>query len=193
VHPNNHAGYYPGAKKVALKVLFDPETGLILGAQGYGDDGVDKRIDVISTAMMGKLTVDDLMDLELAYAPQYGSAKDAVNIVGYVGNNVLAGLTPTIQWHELNQAVAAGAQLLDVRSHSEFGNGHIPNSINIPVEDLRNRLEEVTKSNVIVYCQVGQRGHVATQILKAQGASVRNLDGGYVTWVQGQLAETLSQ
>jgi len=193
VHPNNHAGYYPGAKKVALKVLFEPETGLILGAQGYGDDGVDKRIDVISTAMMGKLTVDDLMDLELAYAPQYGSAKDAVNIVGYVGNNVLAGLTPTIQWHELNQAVAAGAQLLDVRSPSEFGNGHIPNSINIPVEDLRDRLEEVTRSNVIVYCQVGQRGHVATQILKAQGASVRNLDGGYVTWVQGQLAETLSQ
>lgn len=192
VHPNNHAGYYPGARKVSLKILFDPETGLILGGQGYGDDGVDKRIDVISTAMMGKLTVDDLMDLELAYAPQFGSAKDAVNIVGYVGNNVRAGVTPTIQWHELDEAVADGAQLVDVRSASEFGNGHIPDSLNVPVEDLRDRLDEIRKTDVIVYCQVGQRGHVATQILKAHGAKVRNLDGGYLTWSQGQMAKTLS-
>jgi NADPH-dependent 2,4-dienoyl-CoA reductase/sulfur reductase-like enzyme/rhodanese-related sulfurtransferase len=184
VHPNNHAGYYPGAKRVSLKVVFDPDTGRVLGAQAYGEDGVDKRIDVISTAMRGNLTIDDLMDLELAYAPQFGSAKDAVNIAGYVGNNVFSGTTPTLQWHELQSELERGSQLVDVRSASEYGNGHIPHSINIPVEELRDRLSEIQMAEVVVYCQVGQRGHIATQILKAHGARVRNLDGGYVTWSQ---------
>lgn len=184
VHPNNHAGYYPGAKRVSLKVVFDPETGRVLGAQAYGEDGVDKRIDVISTAMRGNLTIDDLMDLELAYAPQFGSAKDAVNIAGYVGNNVFSGTTPTLQWHELQSELERGSQLVDVRSASEYGNGHIPHSINVPVEELRDRLGEIQLGDVVVYCQVGQRGHIATQILKAHGARVRNLDGGYVTWSQ---------
>ena len=184
VHPNNHAGYYPGAKRVSLKLLFDPLTGLILGAQAFGEDGVDKRIDVIATAMRGKLSIDDLMDLELAYAPQFGSAKDAVNIAGYVGNNVFNGMTPTLQWQELEAARRDGAQVLDVRSRSEHGNGHIPGSINIPVEEIRNRIAEIQLSNVVVYCQVGQRGHIATQILKAHGAKVKNLDGGYLTWSQ---------
>ena len=186
VHPNNHAGYYPGAKRLSLKLLFSPSTGKILGAQAYGEDGVDKRIDVIATAMHGGLTVDDLMDLELAYAPQFGSAKDAINIAGYVANNVFTGTTPTIQWHQLEAARAAGAQVVDVRSSSEHGNGHIPDTLNIPVEQLRERLEELKKEDVVVYCQVGQRGHIATQILKAHGFSVRNLDGGYVTWSVGQ-------
>jgi NADPH-dependent 2,4-dienoyl-CoA reductase/sulfur reductase-like enzyme/rhodanese-related sulfurtransferase len=186
VHPSNHAGYYPGAKRLSMKLLFSPSTGKILGAQAYGEDGVDKRIDVIATAMHGGLTVDDLMDLELAYAPQFGSAKDAVNIAGYVANNVFNSTTPTIQWHELEQARAAGAQVVDVRSASEHSNGHIPDTLNIPVEQLRDRLDEVQKSDVVVYCQVGQRGHIATQILKANGFKVRNLDGGYVTWSQGQ-------
>ena len=193
VHPNSHAGYYPGAHRVSLKVLFDPSTGQILGAQANGEDGVDKRIDVIATAMhsssgVGRsgLTIDDLMDLELAYAPQFGSAKDAINIAGYVGNNVFNGTTPTLQWHELESARAAGAQIIDVRSGSEHGNGHIPGTLNIPVEELRDRLDEVQLENVVVYCQVGQRGHIATQILKANGASVRNLDGGYVTWSAGE-------
>ena len=186
VHPNNHAGYYPGAKRLSLKLLFSPSTGKILGAQAYGEDGVDKRLDVIATAMHGGLTVDDLMDLELAYAPQFGSAKDAVNIAGYVANNVFTGTTPTIQWHELEAARAAGAQVVDVRSSSEHGNGHIPDTLNIPVEQLRERLDELKKEDVVVYCQVGQRGHIATQILKAHGFSVRNLDGGYVTWSVGQ-------
>jgi NADPH-dependent 2,4-dienoyl-CoA reductase/sulfur reductase-like enzyme/rhodanese-related sulfurtransferase len=196
VHPNNHAGYYPGAKRVSMKVLFDPETGLILGAQAHGEDGVDKRIDVIATAMhssasagggsRGGLTIDDLMDLELAYAPQFGSAKDAINIAGYVGNNVFNGTTPTLQWHELESARAAGAQVIDVRSPHEHGAGHIPDTINIPVDELRDRLGEVQLEDVVVYCAVGQRGHIATQILKANGAKVRNLDGGFLTWAAGE-------
>jgi NADPH-dependent 2,4-dienoyl-CoA reductase/sulfur reductase-like enzyme/rhodanese-related sulfurtransferase len=197
IHPNSHAGYYPGAQRVSMKVLFDPESGRILGAQANGEDGVDKRIDVIATAMHasasaggghGGLTIDDLMDLELAYAPQFGSAKDAINIAGYVGNNVFNGTTRTLQWHELETARAAGAQVIDVRSGGEHGNGHIPGTLNIPVEELRDRLDEIDLENVVVYCQVGQRGHIATQILKATGAKVRNLDGGYVTWDAGQKA-----
>ena len=193
VHPNNHAGYYPGSKRLSMKVLFDPETGKILGAQANGEDGVDKRIDVIATAMhatasSGGLTIEDLMDLELAYAPQFGSAKDAINIAGYVGNNVFNGTTSTLQWHELETARANGAQVIDVRSGGEHGFANIPGTLNIPVEELRDRLSEVQMENVVVYCQVGQRGHIATQILKANGANVKNLDGGYLTWAAGEAA-----
>ncbi|MFM1926530.1 MAG: hypothetical protein RLZ06_106 [Actinomycetota bacterium] len=187
-HPNNHAGYYPGAKRVSMKVLFDPETGALLGAQAIGEDGVDKRIDVIATAIVGGLKIDDLMDLELAYAPQFGSAKDAINIAGYVGNNVFNGTTPTVQWHDLEAARAAGAQVIDVRSPAEHAAGHISGTVNIPVDDLRERLSEVQLENVVVYCAVGQRGHIATQILKAHGANVRNLDGGYTTYSTAQAA-----
>jgi NADPH-dependent 2,4-dienoyl-CoA reductase/sulfur reductase-like enzyme/rhodanese-related sulfurtransferase len=190
IHPNNHAGYYPGSKRLSMKVLFDPATGKILGAQANGEDGVDKRIDVIATAMHssaghGGLTIDDLMDLELAYAPQFGSAKDAINIAGYVGNNVFNGTTPTVQWHQLEAARANGAQVVDVRSAREHGFANIPGTVNIPVEELRDRLSEIQVEDVVVYCQVGQRGHIATQILKANGAKVRNLDGGYLTWAAG--------
>jgi NADPH-dependent 2,4-dienoyl-CoA reductase/sulfur reductase-like enzyme/rhodanese-related sulfurtransferase len=193
VHPNNHAGYYPGSKRLSMKVLFDPETGKILGAQANGEDGVDKRIDVIATAMhatakSGGLTIEDLMDLELAYAPQFGSAKDAINIAGYVGNNVLNGTTTTLQWHQLETARANGAQVIDVRSGGEHGFANIPGTLNIPIEELRDRLSEVQMDNVVVYCQVGQRGHIATQILKANGANVKNLDGGYLTWAAGEAA-----
>jgi NADPH-dependent 2,4-dienoyl-CoA reductase/sulfur reductase-like enzyme/rhodanese-related sulfurtransferase len=188
IHPNNHAGYYPGSKRLSMKLLFDPATGKILGAQANGEDGVDKRIDVIATAMHGGLTIEDLMDLELAYAPQFGSAKDAINIAGYVGNNVFSGTTPTLQWHELEAARAAGSQVVDVRSGGEHGFAHIPGTLNIPVEQLRDRLDEVQLEDVVVYCQVGQRGHIATQILKANGANVRNLDGGYLTWAAAEAA-----
>jgi NADPH-dependent 2,4-dienoyl-CoA reductase/sulfur reductase-like enzyme/rhodanese-related sulfurtransferase len=193
IHPNSHAGYYPGSKRLSMKVLFDPESGKILGAQANGEDGVDKRIDVIATAMHshdghGGLTIDDLMDLELAYAPQFGSAKDAINIAGYVGNNVFNGTTPTLQWHELEAARANGAQVIDVRSAGEHGFANIPGTVNIPVEELRDRLSEIQNDDVVVYCQVGQRGHIATQILKANGANVRNLDGGYLTWAAGEAA-----
>ncbi|MEY4434369.1 MAG: hypothetical protein RIR16_409 [Actinomycetota bacterium] len=183
VHPNNHAGYYPGATRVSIKVLFDPNTGKILGGQANGADGVDKRIDVIATAIHGGLTVQDLMDLELAYAPQFGSAKDAINIAGYVGDNLVTGTTESLQWFELESAIASGAQLIDVRSDAEHGAGSIPGAINLSVDQLREKLDQIQQDNVVVHCQVGQRGHVAAQILKAHGKTrVRNLDGGYITW-----------
>jgi NADPH-dependent 2,4-dienoyl-CoA reductase/sulfur reductase-like enzyme/rhodanese-related sulfurtransferase len=185
LHPGSHAGYYPGAERVSLKVLFDPETGKLLGAQGIGFDGVDKRIDVIATAIFGGLTIDDLMDLELAYAPAFGSAKDPINQAGYVGNNVREGKTPNIQWNEVEAAQAAGTLVVDVRSEQENQAGSIPNSILIPLDDLRGRLGELEGKKVIVTCAVGQRGHTATQILRSHGIDVRNLDGGYTTWRTG--------
>jgi NADPH-dependent 2,4-dienoyl-CoA reductase/sulfur reductase-like enzyme/rhodanese-related sulfurtransferase len=185
LHPGSHAGYYPGAERVSLKLLFDPESGKILGAQGIGRDGVDKRMDVIATAIYAGLTVDDLMNLELAYAPAFGSAKDAINQAGYVGNNVHEGKTPNIQWHEVEAAQAAGAIVVDVRTEGEHQAGNIPGTQLIPVDTLRNHVEQLKGKDVIVTCQVGQRGHTATQILRSHGINVRNLDGGYTTWRSG--------
>lgn len=191
LHPASHAGYYPGAKPISLKVMFEPATGLILGAQAVGADGVDKRIDVIATAMAGGLTIDDLMDLELAYAPQFGSAKDAINQTGYVGSNVFHGDTPTVQWHELDARLGPEVTLIDVRDPHENEAGSIPGAVNIPVNQLRERMAEVGDGQVIVYCQVGQRGHTATQILRGHGKQVWNLDGGYKTWRAGMDARSL--
>ncbi|MDE2592326.1 MAG: CoA-disulfide reductase, partial [Actinomycetales bacterium] len=184
IHPGSHAGYYPGAARVSLKVVFDPSNGRLLGAQGVGMDGVDKRIDVLATAIRAGFGVDDLMDLELAYAPQFGSAKDPINHAGYVGNNVLHGTTPTIQWHEITGALASGAQLIDVRTETENAAGAIPGARLIPVDELRDHLDEID-GEVIVHCAVGQRGHTAAQILRAAGKNVRNLSGGYTTWKAG--------
>jgi rhodanese-related sulfurtransferase len=184
-HPGSHAGYYPGSATLALKVIFDPETGKILGAQATGTDGADKRIDVLATAVYAGLTVDDLMNLELAYAPQFGSAKDAVNQLGYVANNVWHERTPSVQWHELDERVAAGATILDVRTEAENSEQAIPGSLLIPVDDLRARLAEVPDGEVIVHCRVGQRGHTATQLLRQFGKNAHNLDGGYLTWIAG--------
>ena len=185
LHPGSHAGYYPGAERVSLKVLFDPSTGKLLGAQGIGRDGVDKRIDVIATAIYAGLTIDDLMNLELAYAPPFGSAKDAINQTGYVGNNVREGKTPNIQWYEVEEAQANGAVLVDVRTDGEYQNGNIPNAQLIPVDKLRDHVDELVGKDVIVTCAVGQRGHTAAQILRSHGIKVRNLDGGYTTWRSG--------
>ena len=185
LHPASHAGYYPGAERVSLKVLFDPETGKLLGAQGVGKDGVDKRIDVIATAIYAGLSVDDLMNLELAYAPAFGSAKDAVNQTGYIGNNVLSGKTPTIQWHQLEAAMEQGTLLVDVRTQEENSAGSIPGSKLLPVDSLRENIEQLRGKEVVVTCAVGQRGHTATQLLRSQGISVKNLDGGYTTWRAG--------
>lgn len=185
LHPGSHAGYYPGAERISLKVLFDPTSGKLLGAQGIGKDGVDKRIDVIATAIYAGLTIDDLMNLELAYAPAFGSAKDAINQTGYVGNNVLLGKTPNIQWYELEQAQNAGAIVVDVRTEGEYQSGNIPQARLIPVDNLREHINELMGKDVIVHCAVGQRGHTAAQILRSHGISVRNLDGGYTTWRSG--------
>ncbi|MEY3856229.1 MAG: hypothetical protein RJA45_699 [Actinomycetota bacterium] len=186
LHPGSHAGYFPGAKRISMLVVFEPGSGKILGAQAVGEDGVDKRIDVISTAIFGGLTVDDLMDLELSYSPQYGSAKDPINHAGYVGNNVNTGRTPTFQWHELEAELAKpNTILVDVRTEAENQSGTTPNSINISVDELRNHIEELLGKRVLVHCQVGQRGHTATQILRGHGIEAMNLDGGYLTWRAG--------
>lgn len=189
LHPGSHAGYYPGVERVSLKVLFDPTSGKLLGAQGIGRDGVDKRIDVIATAIYAGLTIDDLMNLELAYAPAFGSAKDAINQAGYVGNNVLVGKTPNIQWYDLEQAQANGAIVVDVRTESEYQSGNIPKARLIPVDTLRQHIHGLEGKDVIVHCAVGQRGHTATQILRSHGINVRNLDGGYTTWRSGMDAK----
>lgn len=185
LHPGSHAGYYPGSETLSLKVVFASDTGRILGAQAVGKDGADKRIDVIATAIYGGLTVSDLMNLELAYAPQFGSAKDAINQAGYVGDNVVEGRTPTVQWHELAERREAGATIIDVRTADEQHAGAIPGAVLIPVDELRERLSEITGTDVIVHCRVGQRGHTATQILRSHGIIASNLDGGYLTWRAG--------
>ena len=182
LHPSDHAGYYPGATQLSMKVLFDPTSGLILGAQAVGQAGVDKRIDVIATAIKGSLTIDDLMDLELTYAPQFGSAKDAINQAGYVGNNVFSGRTKTIQWDQVDELVAAGYTLIDVRTPTEHAAGNIPGSRNIEVNVMREHIEELKDKKIIAFCQVGQRGHTASSLLQGYGIEVVNLDGGYKTW-----------
>ena len=193
LHPGSHAGYYPGAKRISLLVMFVPESGKLLGAQAVGEDGVDKRIDVIATAIFAGLTIDDLMDLELSYSPQYGSAKDPINHAGYVGNNVLHGKTPVFQWNELDQELAKPETILvDVRTEAENHAGAIPGSINISVDELRGHIDELRGKRVLVHCQVGQRGHTATQILRGNGIDALNLDGGYLTWRSGQDAKERS-
>ena len=185
LHPSSHAGYYPGAERVSLKVLFDKDSGKILGAQGVGLDGIDKRIDVIATAIYAGLTVQDLMNLELAYAPAFGSAKDAINQAGYVGDNVFTGKTENVQWHEIEDLQKAGTILVDVRTESENEAGAIPGSVLIPVNDLRGRIDEVKGKDIVVHCAVGQRGHTAVQLLRGYGIKARNLSGGYTTWKAG--------
>ncbi|CAB4886563.1 unannotated protein [freshwater metagenome] len=181
-HPNNHAGYYPDAKQIALKLIFDPKSGEILGAQGVGLEGVDKRIDVIATAIRGGITAPELADLELAYAPPFGSAKDPVNMLGYIAENMMSGLLETAQWSQIQELRGAGYQLIDVRTPSEFNNGSIPGSVNIPVDEIRERVSEIKKAPILVNCQVGQRGHTATLLLKELGFQAINLDGGYLTY-----------
>jgi len=144
---------------------------------------------VIATAIYAGLTVDDLMNLELAYAPAFGSAKDAINQTGYVGNNSLTGKTPSIQWHELESAMQQGALLVDVRTSEENSAGSIPGSTLIPVDALRDNIAQLEGKDLIVTCAVGQRGHTATQLLRSHGLKVRNLDGGYTTWRAGMDAK----
>ena len=181
-HSSSHASYYPGATSMCIKMLVDPTTGEILGAQGVGTEGVDKRIDVLATAIRAGLTAPELADLELAYAPQFGSAKDPVNILGYIAENILSGLIGTVQWHEVNDYRARDAQFIDVRSREEFGRGSLPGAHNIPIDELRERVGELGPGEIVVYCEVGQRGHVATTLLNQLGYRALNLDGGFRTW-----------
>ena len=183
-HPAHHAGYYPGAEQMTLKILFHAETGKLLGAQGVGGAGVDKRIDVLAVAIQAGMTVFDLEEMELAYAPQYGSAKDPINMAGFVAGGLLRGDHPQVDV----EAVLATPEnqrpfILDVRTSKEFSEGHIPDAVNIPVDELRSRLGEIPRDREIAaYCQVGQRGYLATRILWQSGFSVSNIGGGYKTY-----------
>ena len=181
-HPGSHAGYYPGASTMAIKLIFDPKSGEIFGGQAIGRDGIDKRIDVIATAIRSKITAPELADLELAYAPPYGSAKDPINMLGYIAENIISGLTQSAQWNEIDKYLEAGYILLDVRNEDEFARGQIPDSINIPLDQLRERHSEIKAKKVLITCQVGQRGHSATLLMKNLGYEAVNLDGGYHLW-----------
>lgn len=180
VTANNHAGYYPDVTSIVLKLIFEPESGQIFGAQAIGKEGVDKRIDILSTAIKAKLTVFDLPELELTYAPPFDSAKDPVNMAGYAAINLLLGQSENIQWHELAAELAKGKVLLDVRKPNELAKGKFKNSQNIPLDDLRERLNELDKKNeYIVSCQSGLRSYNAERILKQEGYKVKNLDGAF--------------
>lgn len=181
IQGKNHAGYYPNASAIVLKLVFHPKTGEIYGAQAIGADGVDKRIDIIATAIKGKLTVHDLPELEFTYAPPFGSAKDPVNMAGYAAMNIIEGVSESIQWYELEKMQEAGYQLLDVRGEGEIARlGALKGAINIPVDDLRARIGELSKETpIIVSCQSGLRSYIAERVLKQNGFTVKNLDGAF--------------
>ncbi|PCR99591.1 CoA-disulfide reductase [Lactococcus fujiensis JCM 16395] len=177
---NDHAGYYPGSSSIVLKMIFNPENGEIYGAQAVGQKGVDKRIDILATAIKANLTIFDLPELEFTYAPPFGSAKDPVNMIGYAAMNIAMGISENIQWHELADELSNGRRLLDVRNPSEIKKGAFKNSINIPLDELREHLTELDKNQpLVVSCQSGLRSYNAERILKSAGFDVKNLDGAY--------------
>jgi len=186
VHPAHHAGYYPGAQALTIKLLFDPDDGRLHGAQIVGSEGVDKRIDVLAVAIQVRMTVYDLEEMELAYSPQYGSAKDPINMAGFVGAGLLRGDHPQVSVDQL--LTTAGQEendtpvLIDVRTAQEYRQGHIDGAHNIPVDELRERLDELPMDRpIITYCQVGQRGYLATRMLLQAGCDASNLSGGFKT------------
>lgn len=185
-HRANHAGYYPHSTNIALKLLYDPKTLKILGAQAVGQDGTEKRIDVIASAMKMGATVLDLQDFELCYAPPFSSAKDPVNILGYIAENIEDGVYKTVEWYEIDEIVAKGGFLLDVRSPVEVSAGAIKGAINIELDSLRERIAEIPIAKdapIYVTCQVGQRAYLAIRILKGNGyTNIYNLAGGYSTY-----------
>ncbi len=184
IHPADHATYYPDATPMTIKLLFAPSSGAILGAQCVGTNGVDKRIDVLAVAIQAGMTVEDLEEVELCYAPQYGHAKDPINMVGFVAAGVMRNDQPIIQAENLAEKLG-DYFVLDVRSPAEFASGHIPDSKNVPIESLRERLDELPLDRPLVaYCKVGQRGYVATRLLAQKGFQVQNLSGGYTSWTR---------
>lgn len=177
----DHAGYYPGATDITLKLIFNPESGIIYGAQAVGNKGIDKRIDIIAVAIKGGLTIFDLPELELTYAPPFGSAKDPVNMIGYAAMNLVEGLSDHVQWYDLTAELATGKVLLDVRNEKELkANGQFKSFVHIPLDDLRSRLSELDKTiSYIVTCHSGLRSYIAERILKQAGFTVQNLDGAF--------------
>ncbi|MCL5103091.1 MAG: FAD-dependent oxidoreductase [Armatimonadetes bacterium] len=182
IHPVNHASYYPGASPISLKLLFDPDNGRVLGVQAVGSDGVDKRIDVLAVAIRAGLTVFDLEEMELAYAPPYGSAKDLVNYAGFVASNVIKGDARICQVEDVHDP-REDQFLLDVRKPFELASGTIPGAVNIPLDKLRDRIVELPRDKeLLVFCQVGLRGYVACRMLSQKGFNCRNLTGGIKTY-----------
>ena len=184
IHPNSHAGYYPGATPMSIKVVFAPETGRLLGAQIVGYYGVDKRIDELAFAIKRGCTVNDLTAIEHAYAPPYSSAKDPVALAGYVAGNILSGKMNPITWRELRDIDKSTITLIDVRTPVEFANGTIDGAINIPLDDMRRQLDRIPRDKpIVLFCGVGLRGYLASNILKQRGfKDVRNLSGGIKTY-----------
>jgi len=183
LHPASHATYYPGASIMTIKLIFTPDEGQLLGAQIVGFDGVDKRIDVLSTAMRAGLTIDDLQELELAYAPPFSSAKDPVNMAAYVAGNILDGKVDVIYWWEVAERMAQGSLLIDVRTPAETAAGMVPGAINIPVDTIRDNLNSIPHDReLMVYCRVGQRSYIASRILRQHGFNVKNISGGYLLY-----------
>lgn len=183
VSGKDHAGYYPGASDITLKLVFDPKTGKIYGAQGVGEKGVDKRIDILATVIKGGLTIFDLPELEFTYAPPFGSAKDPVNMLGYAAINLAEGISDSIQWYQLKEEQKNGSQLLDVRNPGELANGRFPGAINLPLNELRDRISELDPTReYIVSCHSGLRSYVAERLLKQKGFKVKNLDGAFALY-----------
>ncbi|NAW96831.1 MULTISPECIES: FAD-dependent oxidoreductase [unclassified Vibrio] len=187
VHTASHASYYPGAEIVSFKMLFDPKSGKIYGAQAVGKDGIDKRIDVMAVAQRAGMTVDQLQHLELTYAPPYGSAKDVINQAAFVANNIIKGDATVIHYDEIDN-LSEDQVLLDVRNPGELQNGYLPGAVNIPVDQLRQRMNELPKDKeIVIYCQVGLRGNVAYRQLVNNGFKARNLIGGYRTYCHAKM------
>ena len=184
IHVSSHAGYYPNALPMSLKIEFDPQTGKLLGAQGVGYEGVDKRIDVFAMAIQCSLTIYDLKDFEHSYAPPYSSAKDPVNMAAFVAENILQGQVKVIRWDEIHFLHKDEVVLLDVRNPEENALGALEGSLNIPLNSLRKNLEKIPKDKkIIIYCGVGLRGYLASRILLQNGfAEIYNLSGGYKTY-----------
>ena len=180
LHPGHHAGYYPGAMPIHLKLLYSRGDGRVLGAQAVGQEGIDKRIDVIATMIQMGGTVHDLAEVELCYAPQFGAAKDPVNVAGMMAANALRGDMPLADWSEIGQTSAA---LLDVREPDEFARGHLEGAVNLPLSELRRRVNDIPRGRELwVYCAAGQRAYYAQRLLMQRGLDVRNLSGGFATY-----------
>jgi len=183
LHPKSHAGYYPGAEQLSLKLLFDPNSGEIFGAQAVGGDGVDKRIDVLATAIAGGLTVEDLISVDLCYAPPFGSAKDPVNLAGMAASNIREGLVRSLTWRQV-QELEEPYLIIDVRESGERERGAIPDSLSIPLGDLRERLDKLPHDRLLIAsCQTGQRSYNACRILSENGFRAANLTGAYQSWL----------
>lgn len=184
LHPDHHAGYYPGAQTISIKMLFSKNDGRILGAQAVGFEGVEKRIDVIAMAIQNGATVFDLEEAELCYAPQYGSARDPVNLAGMIAANVIRGYSSVVHWADLDPS---DVFILDVRDRDEFEKGYVENAVNIPLNELRERMSELPLDREIwIHCLVGQRSYIAERILNQNGYNVRNISGGYIMYQAGE-------